>query len=72
MARPFIIEIVESEEFLEKSLRQAKSAGQAERLRMLWWLKTGKVKAHQELSSLLAEKGVQRITKACLVAQIQP
>ena len=53
MARPFVIEIVESEEFLEKSLRQAKSAEQAERLRMLWWLKTGKVKAHQELSRLL-------------------
>ncbi len=53
MARPFVIEITESEEFLEKSLRQARRAEQAERLRMLWWLKTGKVKAHQELSRLL-------------------
>ena len=53
MPRQLKLEIQESAEFLEKSLRQAKSAKQGERLRLLWWLKTGQVSEHQELSRLL-------------------
>ncbi|NJP09080.1 MAG: hypothetical protein HC866_05990 [Leptolyngbyaceae cyanobacterium RU_5_1] len=43
MARRLVIEITESAEYLEKSLKQAKSGKQKERLQMLWWLKTGQV-----------------------------
>jgi hypothetical protein len=43
MARRLVLEIAESAEYLEKSLKQAKSAAQKERLQMLWWLKTGRV-----------------------------
>jgi hypothetical protein len=39
--------------YLENSLKQAKSASQKERLQMLWWLKTGQVSEHQELSKRL-------------------
>jgi hypothetical protein len=34
MARPFVLEIVESQEFLEKSLKHAKTAARKERLQM--------------------------------------
>lgn len=53
MARRLVIEIAESAEYLEKSLKQAKSGKQKERLQMLWWLKTGQVSEHQELSHRL-------------------
>lgn len=53
MARRLKLEIAESAEYLEKSLKQAKSASQKERLQMLWWLKTGQVNEHQELSKRL-------------------
>ncbi|MBD2199357.1 MULTISPECIES: helix-turn-helix domain-containing protein [Calothrix] len=53
MARQLKIEILESAEFLEKSLKRAKNASQKERLQMLWWLKTGQVKQHHELGQLL-------------------
>jgi transposase len=53
MARRLVLEIAESAEYLEKSLKQAKSAAQKERLQMLWWLKTGQVKEHQQLSERL-------------------
>jgi hypothetical protein len=43
MAGRLVLEIAESAEYLEKSLKQAKSAAQKERLQMLWWLKTGQV-----------------------------
>ncbi|NJL85502.1 MAG: hypothetical protein HC886_05260 [Leptolyngbyaceae cyanobacterium SM1_1_3] len=39
MARPFVLEIAESIEFLERSLKQAKSGARKERLQMLWWIK---------------------------------
>lgn len=44
MARPFNLEINESAEYLSKSLKNARSAGDKERLLLLWWLKTGQVK----------------------------
>lgn len=53
MARRLKLEIAQSAEYLEKSLKQAKSAAQKERLQMLWWLKTGQVSQHQELSQRL-------------------
>lgn len=53
MARPLRIEINESREYLEKSLRHARSAKQKERLQMLWWLKSGQVTQHQELAQRL-------------------
>ena len=53
MARRLKLEIAETAEYLEKSLKQAKSASEKERLQMLWWLKTGQVSEHQELSQRL-------------------
>lgn len=53
MARRLKLEIAETAEYLEKSLKQAKSASQKERLQMLWWFKTGQVSEHQELSKRL-------------------
>lgn len=53
MARRLKLEIAETAQYLEKSLKQAKSASQKERMQMLWWLKTGQVHEHQELSKRL-------------------
>lgn len=53
MARPFILEISESQEFLEKSLKQAKTASCKERLQMLWWIKTQQIRYRQEISQRL-------------------
>ncbi len=53
MARRLKIEITETAEYLEKSLKQAKSGAHKERLQMLWWLKTQQVSEHQELSRRL-------------------
>ena len=50
MPRSLQLEIAESIEYLEKSLKQAGTASQKERLQMLWWLKSGQVNQHQELS----------------------
>jgi hypothetical protein len=36
MARQLVLEISETAEYLEKSLKQAKSGSQKERLQMLW------------------------------------
>lgn len=49
MARSLQLEMTESAQYLEKSLKQARSASQKERLQMLWWLKSGQVSQHQEL-----------------------
>lgn len=54
MARQLEIEITESAEYLEKTLKQARSASQKERLQMLWWLKIGQVRSHHELARILA------------------
>lgn len=54
MARPFVLEIVESAEFLEKSLKQAKSGARKERLQMLWWIKTEQIRYRQEISDRLS------------------
>ena len=53
MARRLQIVIEESVEFLEKQLKHARTASQKERLQLLWWLKTGQVKQHQELAHRL-------------------
>lgn len=53
MARSLQIVIEESAEFLEKQLKQTRSASQKERLQILWWLKTGQVQQHQELAHRL-------------------
>lgn len=53
MARRLVLEIQETAEYLEKSLKQAKSGSHKERLQMLWWLKIGQVTQHQELSDRL-------------------
>lgn len=54
MARQLKIEISESAEYLEKTLKYTRSASQKERLQMLWWFKTGKVRSHSELALILA------------------
>jgi transposase len=53
MARQLVLEITQTAKYLEKSLKRAKSGKQKERLQMLWWLKTGQVTQHQELSQRL-------------------
>ena len=53
MARQLKIEIAESVEYLAKSLRKARTASQTEKLLLLWWLKSGQVKQHQELGQRL-------------------
>lgn len=58
MARRLKLKIAETAEYLEKSLKQAKSGCQKERLQMLWWLKSGQVSEHQELSQRLGRSPV--------------
>lgn len=57
MPRSLQLEIAESVEYLEKSYKQAGNANHKERLQMLWWLKSGQVKQHQELSRRLGRDG---------------
>ncbi len=53
MSRPFQVEISESQEELEKSLKYATSASSKERLQMLYWLKTSQVSSRQALAERL-------------------
>lgn len=53
MPRCLQIVIEESVEFLDKQLKQTRTASQKERLQILWWLKTGQVTQHQELAHRL-------------------
>lgn len=62
MARRLKLEITETAAYLEKSLKQAKNGARKERLQMLWWLKTGQVNEHQELSRRLG-RGHSTITR---------
>jgi transposase len=57
MPRSLQLEIAESVEYLEKSYKQARNASHKERLQMLWWLRSGQVKQHQELSQRLGRDG---------------
>ena len=57
MARPFNLEISESSEYLSKSLSNARTSVEKERLLLLWWIKTGQVTQHQELSRVLGRDG---------------
>jgi len=52
MSRPFQIEILESQEELEKALRHAIAASSKERLQMLYWLKSGQVNSRQSLAKI--------------------
>lgn len=54
MARRLELEITQSTEYLEKTLKQARSASQKERLQMLWWFKTGQVRSLSELAQRLS------------------
>lgn len=51
MARILKITIEESAEFLEKQLKNTRTASQKERIQVLWWLKTGQVQEHARISS---------------------
>jgi len=53
MPRSLKIEIKESTQQLEKQVKTARTAGQKERLQMLWWLKSGQVRQHQQLAERL-------------------
>ncbi|MDZ7970039.1 MAG: helix-turn-helix domain-containing protein [Nostoc sp. DedSLP03] len=53
MARPFNLEISESAEYLSKSLSKVRTSAEKERLLVLWWIKTGEVTQHQQLSQRL-------------------
>ena len=53
MAHPFVLEIAETADYLEKTLKQAKSGSQKERQLMLWWVKTGQVSQRKELNQRL-------------------
>lgn len=53
MAGRMKLEIAESVEYLEKSMKHARSAAQKERLLLLWWVKSGEVRQHQELAARL-------------------
>ncbi|MEH2081258.1 MAG: hypothetical protein V7K89_15025 [Nostoc sp.] len=57
MARPFNLEISESVEYLSKSLSKARTSAEKERLLLVWWVKTGQVTQHQELSQRLDRDG---------------
>lgn len=57
MARPLRIEIHESIEALEKSLRNARTTSQTEKLQMLWGLLSPQVRRHQQLSRRLGRDG---------------
>ena len=57
MPRTLQLEIAESVEYLEKSYKQARNASHKERLQMLWWIKSGQVKQHWELSWRLGRDG---------------
>ena len=57
MARSFNVEIHESAEYLSKSLKNARTAFEKERLQMLWWIKTEQVRQHKELSRFLGRDG---------------
>lgn len=49
MARPFKLEVTESEEELVSLLKQNLSGMARERVQLLWWIKSSQVSAHQEL-----------------------
>ncbi|NJN24449.1 MAG: transposase [Acaryochloridaceae cyanobacterium RL_2_7] len=53
MARPFILEIQESEEELKGRLKRTHQASQQEKLQMLWWVKSGQVSEQQEIATRL-------------------
>lgn len=53
MVRPFQVEICESQEKLEKVLKQVTTASSKERLQMLYLLKSGQVSSRQGLAEVI-------------------
>lgn len=53
MARPFQVEIAESQAELKKALKHAVSASDKERLQMLYWLKSGQLSSRDRLAESL-------------------
>lgn len=53
MARPFQVEVTESQAQLEKAVKNAATGSQKERLQMLYWLKNGQVNSRQVLAQRL-------------------
>lgn len=53
MGRPFQVEIAQSQERLEKDLKQVRKASSKERLQMLYLVKSGQVSSRQELAKLI-------------------
>lgn len=62
LGRPFRVTVSESLEQLEKSLKQARTVSQKERLQMLVWLKQGMVSSRGELASR-CNRNVATITR---------
>ncbi|OUL31918.1 hypothetical protein BV378_01230 [Nostoc sp. RF31YmG] len=50
MSRPFQIEILQSQQELEKALRHATTANSKERLQMLYWLKSGQLSSRRSFA----------------------
>ncbi len=53
MARPFKLEIHESEAELKQRLNHARCSAHTEKLQMLWWIKSGQVTQQQEVAARL-------------------
>lgn len=53
MPRRLQMVIEESAKDLEKQLKHVRTASQKERLQMLWWIKSGQVREHQQLARQL-------------------
>jgi len=53
MARPFNLEIQESEAELKQRLNHARRSDHTEKLQMLWWVKSSQVTQQQEIASRL-------------------
>jgi transposase len=53
MARPFKLEVQESEAELKHRLHHAGHVSETEKLQMLWWVKSGQVSQQQEIATRL-------------------
>ena len=62
MVRPFNLEISVLAEYLSKSLKNARTPIEKERLQTIWWLKTGQVTQYKELSRILG-RVLQRLQR---------
>lgn len=53
MARPFNLEVQESEAELKHRLQRARHVSETEKLQMLWWVKSGQVIQQREIATRL-------------------